>query len=138
MTIIGFSFIKFDCVRNGSGKGSIDVKHNINISNVEKTFLNVGLNKNEVLRIEFLFDVIYGENLGKVSMLGDIIYADTKEIIDETFKTWGSEKLLPKTVHQDVYKFIYSKAIIRALDLSDSLNLPAPIPMPKISFDKLE
>ncbi|NCC71269.1 hypothetical protein EOM09_06830, partial [bacterium] len=110
MTIIGFSFIKFDCVRNGSGKGSIDVKHNINISNVEKTFLNVGLNKNEVLRIEFLFDVIYGENLGKVSMLGDIIYADTKEIIDETFKTWGSEKLLPKTVHQDVYKFIYSKA----------------------------
>lgn len=135
MAIIGFSFIKFDCERKtGQTKGNIEIKHNVSISNVEKTSLTVGGNKNDVLRINFSFDVMFGADLGKLSILGDVVYTDNTEIIDETIKSWESDKKLPSMVNEQVHKFVYNKAIIKALDLADSLNLPSPIPLPKVSF----
>lgn len=135
MAVIGFSFIKFDCERKGTPKGNLEIKHNINIVNVEKTSLNVGSGKNDVLKVEFSYDVVYGSEVGKVSIVGDVIYADTKEIVDETFKGWEAEKKLNTTVNEQVFKFIYGKAIVKALEISDSLNLPAPIPLPKVNIN---
>ncbi len=135
MGIVGFSFLKINSERNiVKPTGKIEINHNISISNVEKTSLNVGGNKNDVLRIEFTFDVIYGNNLGKINLVGDVIYADTKEIIEESKKIWDSDKKLNKLVNEVVLKFVYSKVIVKALEVADSLNLPAPVPMPSISF----
>lgn len=138
MAVIGFSFIKFNCERKGNAKGSIEIRHNVSVTNVEKTSLNVGGSKNDVLRVEFAFDVDYGEQVGKISLTGDVIYTDTKEIIDETYKGYQADKKLNSTVNEQIYRFVYSKAIIKALDLSDSLNLPSPIPLPKVNFSPKE
>lgn len=134
MAVIGFSFSKFDCTRKKEGaSGSIEIKHAVSITDVKKTTLNVGSNKNEVLKIEFDFNVLYGSELGKIGISGDVIYSDTPEIIEETFKGYEADKKLNSTVNGVVQKFIYNKSIIKALSLSDSLNLPAPIPvMPKM------
>ncbi|MCA9487320.1 MAG: hypothetical protein KC548_06715, partial [Nanoarchaeota archaeon] len=53
----------------------------------------------------------------------------TKEIIEETVKGFNSDKKLNETVASHVNKFIYTKSIIKALELSDNTNLPAPIPV---------
>lgn len=136
MGVIGFSFSKFDCERKPSKvSGGVEVKHNISVKEVEKTTLNVGANKNDVLKVYFSFDVIYGNGLGKVSVEGDVIYADTKEIVDETAKSWEADKKLNQTVSEVVFKFIYNKSTVKVLDLADSLGLPSPIPLPKIQFN---
>ena len=135
MGIVGFGFSKFDCKRNPVNvAGGIEVKHNINIKSVEKTTLNVGGNKNDVLKIFFMFEIVYGENMGNILVEGDLIYADTKEIVDETIKSWDIDKKLNQTVSEVVFKFIYNKTAVRVLDLADSLGLPSPIPLPTISF----
>lgn len=136
MGVIGFSFSKFDCERKSANvKGGIEIKHNISVKSVEKTTLNVGGNKNDVLKVIFAFDVLYGGGkLGKVSVEGDVIYADTKEIVDDTAKEWEKNKKLNDTVSQVVFKFIYNKSTVRVLEMADSLNLPSPIPLPKINF----
>lgn len=135
MAIIGFNYSKFDCERKSSdGKGSIDINHNVSIKNVEKTSLNVGGTKNEVLKVDFSFDVLYGAELGKISICGEVIYTDTKEIIDEVFKGWKAEKKLNSLVNEQVFRFVYGKATVKALELADSLNLPSPIPLPKLNF----
>lgn len=134
MGVIGFSFIKFDCERKAVPKGGVEVKHNISISKIEKTTLNLGTGKDEVLRIEFTFDVLY-EGFGKIGMKGDVIYTDTKEIMAESLKSWDSDKKLNPMVNEKVFKFIYSKTIVKALELADSLNLPSPIPLPKVNFN---
>lgn len=139
MAIIGFSFIKFDCERKSNqAKGSIEIKHNVSITKVEKTSITVGSNKNDVLKINFGFDVIYSNDIGKVSIAGDVVFTDTPEIITETQKSWDLDKKLPALVNEQIHGFIYNKAIVRALELSDSLNLPSPIPMPKVSFKSQE
>lgn len=135
MAIIGFSFSRFDCERSKSAaKGNIEITHNISIKNVEKTTLKVGGNDNPVLKIDFVFDVIYGNDLGKVGISGDVIFSDTKEIINETYKGWEADKKLNEMVNEQVHRFIYNKTIVKALELSDSLNLPAPFQLPRISF----
>ena len=135
MGVIGFSFSKFDCERKSSKiTGGIEIKHNISVKSVEKTTLNVGGNQNEVLRVIFAFDVLYGSKLGKISVEGDVIYADTKEIVADTVEQWDKNKKLNTTVSEVVFKFIYNKTTVKVLDLADSLNLPSPIPLPKINF----
>ena len=135
MAIVGFSFSKIDAEKKlQSVGGSIDINHNISIDVVEKTSLNVGGNKNDVLKIVFNFNVSYGSGLGHVMLVGEVIYADTQEIISETLKGWESDKKLNKLVNKQVLAFVYTKAIVKALDVADTLNLPAPIPMPRVNF----
>ncbi|MCA9497275.1 MAG: hypothetical protein KC589_10120 [Nanoarchaeota archaeon] len=135
MGIIGFSFSKFDCKRNAvKVEGNIEINHNISVKDVTKTSLKVAGRKNDVLRIDFSFDVIYGNSLGKISLEGDVVYSDTPEIITETFKSWEADKKLSQMVNEQVFKFVYGKASIKALTLSDSLNLPSPIPLPRVNF----
>ena len=139
MAIVGFSFSKIDAEKKlQSVSGSIDINHNISIEVVEKTSLNVGTNKNDVLKIVFNFNVSYGSNLGHVGLLGEVIYADAPEIISETLKGWESDKKLNKLVNEQVLSFVYTKAIVKALDVTDTLGLPAPIPMPRVNFGNNE
>jgi hypothetical protein len=139
MAVIGFSFSKFDCERKQvKSVKNIEINYNIGVKNVEKTPLNVGSSKGEVLRIDFTFDVVYGHELGKISLVGDVIYTDTNEIIAETFKIWQKEKKLNALVNEAVFRFIYNKAVVKALEFADALNLPSPIPLPKITLAKPE
>ncbi len=137
MAIVGFSFLKFDSERKAPAVGgNIEINHNVSIKKVTKTHLSVGGNKSDVLKVEFNFNVNYSNNIGKIEIVGDIIYADTAEIIAETAKGWDVDKKLNSMVHEEVVKFVYTKAIIKALELSDALNLPSPIPMPKVNFSE--
>ena len=138
MAIVGFSFSKIDAVRNDNSKqGQIEISHNVKIDNISINKLNVGSGQNDVLRIDFTFSVVYGGDLGHIKLLGDVVYADTPEIVQETLNGWNHDKKLNDMVNSVVSKFIYSKGIIKALDISDNLNLPAPIPVvPAGMFDK--
>lgn len=135
MGVIGFSYSRFDAKREeGKAVGGIEVKHNLNVEDVTKTSLNVGNGTNDVLSINFSFTVLYGGGIGKIEVGGNLIYADTDEIVSETLKKWKKDKQLPDMVKEIVNKFVYNKGIITSIGLSDSLGLPTPIPMPKLSF----
>lgn len=139
MAIVGFGFNKFDCVKNDVKKaGNIQVQHNVSLKDVKETKLKIGAADNRVVRIFFAFDVVYSEGLGKVTVEGDVVYADAPQVLDETLKMWESDSKLPQSVHEEIFKFVYSKTTVKALDLADALGLPSPIPLPKVSFDKKE
>lgn len=134
MAIIGFSFNKFDCEKKEAPKGGVEISHSLKVDNIKKTPLNVGKSDGtEVLKVEFSFNILYGKSAGKIFMSGDLLYSDTPEILDETLKMWESDKKLATQISEEIHKFIYNKAIIRALELSDSLGLPAPVPLPKVN-----
>lgn len=136
MAIIAFNYLKFDSekTKGASATGEIEVKHNLSISDVKKAPLQLAGNATDVLRIEFVFDIKYSGDLGRITITGEVIYTDTKEIIEETFKTWEASKELNLTVKSEVHKFVYNKSIIKSISLADDLGLPAPVPMPKFKY----
>jgi hypothetical protein len=137
MAIVGFSFSKIDAVRNEASKpGQIEISHNVRIDSVNLTKLNVGSGNNDVLKIDFTFIVKNGNYLGHIKLLGDVVNSDTHEIMKENFNGWNLDKKLNDMVNSVVSKFIYSKGIVKSLEISDNLNLPAPIPVvPAGMFD---
>lgn len=137
MAIIGFNYNKLDAEKKAGAKatGPVEVRHNLQATDVQKADFKVAGSQSQVLRILFDFDIMYGSALGKISMKGEVIYTDTKEIIEETLKGWEDTKELNLTVKKSIHKFVYNKCIVRCIELADALNLPSPVPMPKFKYD---
>lgn len=140
MGIIGFNFTNIKAEKETSkavAQKGTEVNHSISIKNVTKVPLHMSGNSSEVLRVEFDFSIVY-KTIGAISLSGDALYSDTTEIIDESLKTFEDSKRLPEMVDLNVRKFVYNKSLMQAMSLSDLLNLPAPIPLPKFEKKKKE
>ena len=140
MAIIGYNFVDIKASRNSNvavAQKGLEVNHSISIKNVEKTPLNMASGSSEVLKVEFDFSVLYQE-VGSVTLKGDAIFSDTKEIVEESFTSWKQDKKLPQMVDLEIRRFVYTKSLMQAMNLSDLLNLPAPIPLPKFEVKKSE
>lgn len=136
MAIIGYNFVDINAKRNDKiavAQKGLEVNHAISIKDVNKAPLNMASGSSEVLKVEFDFSVLYQE-VGSITLKGDAIFSDTKEIIEESLKSWSQDKKLPQMVDLEIRKFVYNKSLMQAMGLSDLLNLPAPIPLPKLEI----
>jgi hypothetical protein len=140
MSVIGFNFTSIEAKKDSSkavAQKGMQVNHSISISNVTKVPLNMSETQSEVLKVEFDFSVLYKE-LGAVKLSGDALYSDTKEIIEESAKEFENSQKLPEMVDLNIRKFVYNKSLMQAMNMSDLLNLPSPIPLPKFEKKKKE
>lgn len=133
MTIIGFSFSKMHIERKKVIKGSISIRNNVSVKNLEKSELSLGPKK-QALKFSFLFTTEYKPDLGEILLEGEVIDLETEEKADEMLKIWKKDKKLPQTMMAPVLNHVLNKCNIQALILSRELNLPAPIPLPKVAM----
>lgn len=130
--IVGFSFNKIIVEKTGAIKGKVNITNNVAILEVDKTPLNFGSNKQEALKFNFEFKAEYTPKVGRILLNGDILYlADeqqTKNVLDE----WKKKKQVPKDVMEVIINNVLSKCNIEALVLSREINLPPPIPLPRL------
>lgn len=134
MGIVAFNFTEVSCEKKGNIRGNIEVKHNIDVKSVEKSNLNIGSSKSDILKIGYQFEVLYGEKMGRINVLGEIVFSDTPEIVDEIYKQWKDNKALHQVALNQVYAFLYDKVILKAMNLAEIVGLPWPIPKPKVDF----
>jgi hypothetical protein len=52
-----------------------------------------------------------------------------KAIVDE----WEKNKRLPETVSLEVLNYLFRHCLLKASNLADDLQLPPPMPMPRIT-----
>ena len=139
MTIIGFNFTSIEGFKNLEHKavvsGGLEVNHSISFAKVVKIPLLVNNTQSDVLRVEFEFSIKYQE-VGTITLKGDALYTDTPEILEESIKAFEVDKKLPEMIDLSIRKFVYNKCLMQSMNLSDLLNLPAPIPFPKFEKKK--
>ena len=58
------------------------------------------------------------------------------ENVEEIIKNWKKDKKLPKEIMTSVMNSVLNKCNIQALILSQTVNLPPPIPLPKVQAEK--
>jgi len=137
MGIVSFVFDKISAEKIGNITGNVNINHNFNIKDVEKTTINLQGSK-PVLKLFFDFAVNYEPNIGNVKMKGNLTYMGKEDEIKKLEDQWKKEKKLPMGITSMVANTILTKANIKALLLSQEVNLPPQIHLPKVTPKEIE
>jgi hypothetical protein len=132
MTVVGFNFTKINVERKQVPRGKIGIKNNINIKDITETDLSLGKSKETGLIFKFEFKSVYEPDVADITFTGEILYLTEAKKIKEVLDRWKKEKKVDGAVLGEVLNSALTKCNIQALILSQELNLPSPIPMPKI------
>lgn len=134
MTIVGFNYDKLNVERKEeeAKKGSdIRVTYNVSIKDMQDYELKLQ-DKQKALKFVFAFSIKYTPEIGTLDMGGSIIYTEDKDKIKEIKKHWEDKKDVPDDLKSQLINVVFRRSNIKALLLSQEVNLPPHIPMPKI------
>jgi len=136
MAIVSFTFNKFDVERKKPLKGKVSINNNVAVKDAKAANLSIGKSTTKALQFSYEFSAKYEPDIGHILITGDITYLTEEKKIKEIVDGWKKDKKLPDDVMNEVINQILNKCNIEALILSKELNLPPPIPMPKITPKK--
>jgi len=132
MAIIGFNFTKIFVEKKSPLKGKVDIKNNVSVKDVSTADLTLGSTKEKALKFTFEFSSEYTPSIGEILFSGELLYMNEPAKQEEILKSWKKNKEIPKDVMGDVLNTILMRCNIEALLLSRDVNLPPPIPLPKV------
>jgi len=136
MTIVGFDFTKIDAEKKAPIKGKININNNVAIKNVEEQNLHLGNEKQNAIKFQFEFTSKYDPGIGAITLGGDLIYMGDPKKVKEILDGWKKDKKLPKDISANILNNVLTRCNVQALILSRDLNLPSPIPLPKVQLDQ--
>ncbi len=136
MTVVGFNFNKIDVERTKLLQGKVSINNNIAIKDVENKDLSLGAAKQMGLKVGFEYEVKYTneakENLAHIGLAGEVLILEQDSKVKELLKEWEKSKKLNKEVTLQVINTAHAKCNVQAIILSRDINLPSPIPLPKV------
>jgi hypothetical protein len=136
MPFIGFNFDKITAERNKDEiKGDINVKHNLNIRDLKEEEINLE-KKQGVLKFIFEFVLNYEPDIGSIKIGGHLLFLESPKKIKEMVQEWKKDKKISPEIMQSLFNTILAKANIKALQLSQDINLPPHLPMPRLLQQK--
>ncbi len=135
MTIVGFNFNKINVEKKNQIKSKVNISNNVSIRNIKKTDLSLGNAKQEGLKFEFVFTSRFDPEIGEIVLEGDVLMIEDKPKVKEILDSWKKNKKIPSETMTRVLNSVLSRCNIEALILSKEVNLPPPIPMPKVNVN---
>jgi hypothetical protein len=132
MAIIGFNFNKINVEKSEVGKGKVNISNNVAIKNIESKGISLGKDKQDALRFTFEFTSKYEPKLGNILLGGDVLFLTDAKKSKEIVDGWKKDKKVPKDIMAGILNTVLAKCNIQALILSQEVNLPPPIPLPKV------
>jgi len=132
MTIVSFNFTKIEAEKKEVSKGKLNISNNVTIQKVEEKDLSLGSQKQKVLCFTFEFTSKYEPNAGNIKLVGNVLYMENSKKVKEILDDWKNDKKLPKDIMTKILNVVLNKSNVQALILSDQVNLPPPVPLPKV------
>ena len=131
MPIVGFNFDKLGAKKDNKITGKLQIKNNVSLTSLEQEKLTI-TSSEDVLKLNFEFKTTYEPEVGAIQINGHILYMEEPKKIQEIMKKWKKDKSLPKELSQVIFNTILARSNIKALTLSQDVNLPPPIRLPAI------
>jgi len=135
MTVVGLQLNKIVVEKHAPAKGKVSVNNNVAVKDVTKTDLTFGTNKQDALQFTFEFKASYEPKIATITLEGNVTYFDKAATIEEIHKGWKKDKKVPNDVMTPVLNSILSRCNVEALLLSREVNLPPPIPLPRVKVN---
>src|SRR3989338_536076 len=132
MAIVGFNFTRINVERKEMQKGKINISNNVAIKDVKPTDISLGKEKQDALKFTFEFTSRFEPKIGSIILGGDLLFLGDASKIKEVNEGWKKDKRVPKDIMTSILNTILAKCNIQALILSQEVNLPPPVPLPKV------
>ncbi|MEM2083563.1 MAG: hypothetical protein QXP60_08505 [Nitrososphaerota archaeon] len=100
-----------------------NISTNVNVTNIQKI--------EDGIKFSFITDITYSPSIAHINIKGEGILKDDEKIF-EIVEKYDKKEALPPYLIQTIVNF----SIIEATVLTRSLNIPPPIPLPKISIEE--
>ena len=138
MPIVGFNFEKISGQKLNPLKKGMKATHNITINSVKEEKIPIAKSEKTGLKFDFEFSVKYEPKIGDINILGTILYLDEEKEIKSILSEWNKNKKIKPEVAAQIINTAIVKSAIKALALSQDINLPPHLPIPIISPPRQE
>ena len=132
MGVVGIQFTKINIEKHGPVKGKVTVNNNVTLTDVVKSDLNLGAAKQIAAKFHFEFTANYEPKIANMTMNGSLTFYDKPDAIKEIVDGWKKDKIVPKPVMSSVLNTILTRCNVQAMLFAREVNLPPPIPLPKV------
>ncbi len=131
MTIVKINLHKVCAERELKAKGGqIKINNNVSIKNVEDMAFSADGKKG--LKFTFAFNCTYEPSLGKINVEGQVFYVEAEAKITEIKAGWDKDKKIAAEIMEQIVNAALHKGNIQAIKISEEINLPSPLPLPKV------
>ena len=134
--IVGFGFTKLSAEKKETAKGKIDINNNVSIKDIKEDSFSFGKDSQNVLKFVFEFTSKYEPSIGNILFEGELLYMEDSKKTKEILNSWKKDKKIPKELMAGMLNTILTKCNVQALILSQEVNLPSPIPLPKVQIQQ--
>jgi len=135
MKIIGFNFDKINIEKLPGGAENLEVKTNIDISEINEVKSENAPIKEEFIGVKFAFTVNYDPNFAKINLSGSVLFTVDEALSKDILEQWKDKKM-PEEFRVLLFNVILRKANLKALQLEEEMNLPLHVPMPSLKKQK--
>lgn len=136
MAIAGFGFTRINVEKKPMKGGKISISNNVAIKDIKEKELHLGKEKQKAVQFIFEFTSKYDPDVGNISIEGELLFIEEAKKVQEILDDWKKDKKVPQDVMTNILNNILNKCNIAALIFSREVNLPAPIPLPKVQVGK--
>ena len=138
MPIIGIGLTKISAERKPIMPQKVNITNNVSLVSVDKHDLSFGASKQEGIKCNFEFVSNYEPEFAAIKMSGEIILMEDPKKVRIVVDMWKKDKTVPQDIMTQVLGAALSKCSIQSIILSQDLNLPSPVPLPKIDVKQEE
>ena len=128
--IVGFSITKMNAEKHAAKQRDLNVNYTHKITDVETA--EVPAIDKPIARVHFTLDASYTQNEEPVADMGFegtlLWQGDAEDLVS----TWDEEDTIDDEVAAAITNHLYRKCLTQAVSLADTLDLPSPVPMPRI------
>lgn len=131
MTIVKINIHRVLAEKNLAAKaGQVSITSNVALKDVEDLAFSAEGKKG--LKFTFTFNCQYKPELGKIEVEGQVLYVKSEEKIKEIKNMWDQEKKVPLDITEEIVNAALHKGNIQAIKISEEVNLPSPLPLPRL------
>ena len=129
MPIVGFNFEKIVVEKKNKITEKLNIKNDLAIVGLEQEKLNIS-GSDDIIKFNFKFSVDYEPKVGEILLEGNVLYMDEESKAKEILLGWKKDKKIPKDLAPQILNTILAKCNIKALTLTQEVNLPPHIRLP--------
>ena len=135
MRFAGFNFNKISVERLSNKLEKIKINTKIDISKIEPFKNDIFDKKEEIISVEFTYNIDYAPNFAKIELVGDVLISAEPKTTKKILKDW-KEKKMDEDFRTFLFNIILRKSNLKALQLEDEMNLPIHLPFPSLKREE--